>query len=282
MFSYWRRVRDVPARKIKYRAMRIIDDARICLIFFTRIPVSWPEDLPRTRITRAFQAAPIVGLTVGLIGALAYLLSFQFLNGSVYIAATFAVAAQLIATGAFHEDGFADFFDGLGGGTQKVAKLEIMRDSRIGTFGSAALFLSLLLKVLLIAEIADVWQAGLCMIIAGTLARVALVHFMTIVAPASEDGSSAEAGQPTRFEATTATIMGAVIAGVSVILAFQLGFVMPAIGAVVGAAFGAGVIGFVSKKYLGGQTGDALGASAIAAELGALVGLVALMPGMGA
>jgi adenosylcobinamide-GDP ribazoletransferase len=261
--------------------MRIIDDARICLIFFTRIPVSWPEDLPRARITRAFQAAPIVGLTTGLIGALVYFLAFQFLNGSVYIAATLAVASQLIATGAFHEDGFADFFDGLGGGTQKLAKLEIMRDSRIGTYGSAALFLALLLKVLLIAEVAQVWQAGLCMIISGTLARVALVHFMTIVPPAAEDGSSAEAGQPTKFEATTATVIGGIIAGVSVLLAFQLGFILPAIGAVAGAAIGAAAIGFISAKYLGGQTGDALGASAIAAELGALVGLVAMMPGMG-
>lgn len=261
--------------------MRIIDDARICLIFFTRIPVSWPEDLPRARITRAFQAAPIVGLTIGLIGALVYFAAFQFLNGSVYITATLAVAAQILATGAFHEDGFADFFDGLGGGQQKLAKLEIMRDSRIGTFGSAALFLALLLKILLIAEIATVWQTGLCMIIAGTLARVALVHFMTIVPPAAEDGSSAEAGQPTKFEATTATIMGGLIAGVSVLLAFQLGFVLPAIGAVVGATLGVGAIALVSKKYLGGQTGDALGASAIAAELGAYLGLVALMPGMG-
>jgi adenosylcobinamide-GDP ribazoletransferase len=261
--------------------MRLLDDARICLIFFTRIPVSWPEDLPRERITRAFQAAPVVGLAIGLIGALAYGLSFWVLGGSVHIAATIAVAAQLIATGAFHEDGFADFFDGIGGGQQKAAKLEIMRDSRIGTYGSAALFLALLLKVFLVSEIAQEWQTGLCLIIAGTLARVALVHFMALVKPAAEDGSSAEAGQPTTFEATTATIMGAVIAGFSVVLAFQLGFIMPAIGAVVGAALGAGAIALVSAKYLGGQTGDALGASAVAAELGALAGIVALMPGFG-
>jgi cobalamin synthase len=50
--------------------MRIIDDARICLIFFTRLPVTWPEDLPRERITRAFQAAPVAGLVTGIIGAL--------------------------------------------------------------------------------------------------------------------------------------------------------------------------------------------------------------------
>ena len=261
--------------------MRLLDDARICLIFFTRIPVSWPEDLPRERITRAFQAAPIVGLTTGLIGALVYALGFWVFNGSVHICATLAVAAQLIATGAFHEDGFADFFDGIGGGQTSEARLEIMRDSRIGTYGSAALLLALILKIFLVSEIAQVWQTGLCLIIAGTLARVALVHFMALVKPAAQDGSSAAAGQPTKFEATTATIIGGVIAGVSLVLAFQLGFILPALGAIAGAILGAGLIGVIAKKYLGGQTGDALGASAVAAELGALAGLVALMPATG-
>jgi adenosylcobinamide-GDP ribazoletransferase len=261
--------------------MRLVDDARICLIFFTRIPITWPEDLPRERITRAFQAAPIVGLATGLIGALVYALSFWAFNGSVHICATLAVAAQIMSTGAFHEDGFADFFDGVGGGQTSQARLEIMRDSRIGTYGSVALLLAIILKIFLVAEIAQVWQAGLCLIVSGTLARVALVHFMTMVKPAAQDGMSAEAGQPTKFEATTATIMGGVIAGVSLVLAFQLGFIMPAIGAVAGAGIGAGLIALLSKKHLGGQTGDALGASAVAAELGALAGLVALMPAMG-
>jgi adenosylcobinamide-GDP ribazoletransferase len=261
--------------------MRLIDDARICLIFFTRIPVSWPEDLPRERITRAFQAVPIVGLTIGLIGALAYWAAFSVFAGDLHISATVAVAAQVFATGAFHEDGFTDFFDGLGGGQTRSAKLEIMRDSRIGTYGSVALFFVLLLKIFILANIAQPLHVGLCLVIAGTLARVALVHVMTIIKPAAEDGASAEAGQPTRFEATTATIMGGVIAGVALVVAFQLGFIMPALGALGGAALGAAIIGFFAQKQLGGQTGDALGASAVAAELGALAGLMALMPPIG-
>jgi adenosylcobinamide-GDP ribazoletransferase len=261
--------------------MRLIDDARICLIFFTRIPVSWPEDLPRERITRAFQAVPIVGLVIGLIGALAYWGAFSAFAGDLHIAATIAVAAQVFATGAFHEDGFTDFFDGLGGGQTRAAKLEIMRDSRIGTYGSAALFLVLLLKIFLLSSIAHPLIVGLSLIISGTLARVALVHVMTLIKPAAEDGASAEAGQPTKFEATTATIMGAVIAGVCAIAAFQLAVIMPALGAVVGAGVGAAIVGFAASKQLGGQTGDALGASAVAAEIGALAGLVALMPAIG-
>jgi adenosylcobinamide-GDP ribazoletransferase len=261
--------------------MRLIDDARICLIFFTRLPVTWPEDLPRERITRAFQAVPIVGLTIGLIGALAYWLAFTAFAGDLHISATLAVAAQVFATGAFHEDGFTDFFDGLGGGQTRSAKLEIMRDSRIGTYGSAALFFALLLKIFFLANIAQPIYVGLCLIISGTLARVALVHVMTILKPAAEDGASAEAGQPTKFEATTATVMGGIIAGVALLAAFQLGVLMPALGAIGGAVVGAAMIGLIAHRQLGGQTGDALGASAIAAELGALGGLMALMPPIG-
>jgi len=261
--------------------MRIIDDARICLIFFTRLPVTWPEDLPRERITRAFQAAPVAGLVTGIIGALTYGLAMWLFNGSVHVAATLAVASQVVTTGAFHEDGFADFFDGVGGGKTVTERLAIMRDSRIGTFGGVALLLAIILKIFLVAEIATAWQAGLCLIISGTLARTALVHVMTLLKPATDDGISASAGQPTATEATTATIMGAVISGVCVILAFQLSLVGPAVGAVIGTVLGAGAIALTARKHLGGQTGDALGASAIAAELGALAGIVALIPGFG-
>ncbi|GIU67970.1 adenosylcobinamide-GDP ribazoletransferase [Candidatus Phycosocius spiralis] len=262
--------------------MRIIDDARICLIFFTRLPVTWPEDLPRERITRAFQAAPVVGLVTGFIGALAYGLGMWLFDGSVHIAATLAVAAQVLTTGVFHEDGFADFFDGIGGGKSISERLEIMRDSRIGTFGGTALLLALILKIFLIAEIAQSWQAGLCLIISGTMGRTALVHVMTLLRPASEDGISASAGQPTPSEATTATIIGATISGVAVLLAFQFSFIGPAFGTVLGTILGAGTIALAARKYLGGQTGDALGACATTAELGALAGLVALIPGFGA
>jgi adenosylcobinamide-GDP ribazoletransferase len=261
--------------------MRIIDDARICLIFFTRIPITWPEDLPRERITRAFKAAPIAGLVVGIIGALAYALAFWLFKGSVHLAATVAVAAQVLATGAFHEDGFADFWDGLGGGKTAGERIEIMRDSRIGTFGGLALLLATIMKIFLIAEIAQVTQVGLCLIVAGVFSRAALVQFMALVKPALGDGLSAEAGQPTGGEAATATLMGAVIGIVAMLLAFELSFGGPMVGALIGAVTGTLVIALVANRYLGGQNGDALGASAIAAELGGLIGIVALIPGFG-
>lgn len=261
--------------------MRLIDDARICLIFFTRLPVTWPEDLPRERITRAFQAAPIAGLVTGLIGAMTFGLAAWLFNGSVHLAATLAVASQVLTTGAFHEDGFADFFDGVGGGKTISERLAIMRDSRIGTFGGVALLLAIVLKIFLIAEIGVAWQAGMCLIISGTLARTALVHVMALLKPATDDGISASAGQPTTTEATTATILGGIISAVAVVFAFQWSLIGPVVGAIIGTVLGAGAIALTARKHLGGQTGDALGATAVAAELGALAGIVALMPAFG-
>lgn len=260
--------------------MKLIDDARICMIFFTRLPVTWPEDLPRERITRAFQAAPVVGLVTGLIGAVIYWLAFTVTGGSVYLAATLAVAAQILATGAFHEDGLADFFDGLGAATPE-ARLEVMRDSRLGTFGALALGLAVLLKVLLVAEIAIPWQAGLILIATGAISRAALVQVMARVAPAAADGQSAAAGQPTTLEAGAALVFGGAIAGAALVLGTGLGFILPALGGLAGTVLGAAAIAWVARRHLGGQTGDVLGAVAVTAELGALMGIVALLPAFG-
>lgn len=259
--------------------MRLIDDARICLIFFTRLPVRWREDLPRERITRAFRAAPFAGLAAGLAGAAAMLLAGLMTGNSPYISAVAGVAVQLLVTGAFHEDGWADFFDGVGGGRTAVEKLDIMRDSRIGTYGASALVLALLMKVLLLGELLP-WQGALALIASGVLSRAALVQVMASVKPADGDGLSAEAGQPTALEASTALTIGAAIAAPVILLAGGLGGILAMAGAAAGAAAGAFAIAWTARRQLGGQTGDALGATAVAAELGALAGLVMLLDPM--
>ena len=97
-------------------------------------------------LARAAWAFPIAGLVVGLIGAIVYALAHRIGLPS-WTAAALAVAATLLATGCLHEDGLADTADGFGGGKTREQKLEIMRDSRIGTYGVCALALSLLLRV---------------------------------------------------------------------------------------------------------------------------------------
>jgi adenosylcobinamide-GDP ribazoletransferase len=254
--------------------MSFLDDVRICLIFFTRLPGSWQGDLPRARITQAFGAAPVVGLVIGLIGWLAYLLASLWGMDPIP-AAIVAVGAQVIATGAFHEDGFTDAFDGFGGGKTREEKLAILRDSRIGTFGAAALFLALMLKVALIAEIGAFGSVFAALIAGGVLGRAALVTVMRGLPPAADDGMSAEAGQPSAGAMMLA--IGLAI-GLTVVafLVGDLGATIPGVVfAIVGATLAALAVALIAARQIGGQTGDVLGAVAVAAELGVLAALAA-------
>lgn len=231
--------------------------------FFTRLPGGLHTE-SRAALTSAFRAAPVVGAVVGLVGGGVY--AGASLALPALVAGLLAVAAQLLATGAFHEDGWADFWDGLGGASREK-RLAIMRDSRVGTFGAAALILALGLKAALIAEEPAV-TGCLILIITGALARAALVVLMKALSPAREDGLSAEAGAPSRGALVIALLTG-------LAPAFLLGPLAAAVlitGAIVGTVF----VGAVAKRHYGGQTGDVLGASAIAAELVALLLYVAI------
>ena len=95
---------------------------------------------------------------------------------------------QILATGALHEDGLADAADGLGGGTTFARKLEIMRDSRIGTYGAAALFLSLIVRTAAIAALGPPRVVLTAMIVAGVLGRSAMIVPPLVLPPARADG----------------------------------------------------------------------------------------------
>jgi adenosylcobinamide-GDP ribazoletransferase len=130
------------------RPSRLLAEVRLLLMaiqYFTRVPMpKWvghsAEHLSGT--ARYFTA---VGLLVGGIGALVLWATSLVLPGPLPV--ILSTAATVLLTGAFHEDGLADTFDGLGGGATRERALEIMKDSRIGTFGAAALVLTLLIKV---------------------------------------------------------------------------------------------------------------------------------------
>ncbi|HEY0685528.1 MAG TPA: adenosylcobinamide-GDP ribazoletransferase [Steroidobacter sp.] len=126
----------------------LLTELRLLLVaiqYFTRVPMpSWvghsAEDLNGT--ARYFTA---VGIFVGAVGALVLWATSLILPGPLPV--ILSTAATIFLTGAFHEDGLADTFDGLGGGATRERALEIMKDSRIGTFGVAALVLTVLIKV---------------------------------------------------------------------------------------------------------------------------------------
>src|SRR5262249_8933002 len=110
-------------------------------------------------------------------------------------------------TGLMHEDGLADTADGLGGKTREK-RLDIMRDSRIGTFGACALAISLLLRWSAIADIADPRFVLLALVSSHVAARAALPAFMRFVPPARSDGLSSGAGRPPSSSVVAGLLLG--------------------------------------------------------------------------
>ena len=110
-------------------------------------------------------------------------------------AAALAVAATVAVTGALHEDGLADVADGFGGGATRERKLEIMRDSRIGTYGVCALILSFILRISALTNLGDPALVTAVLVAAHAAARAPIPAFMRLVPAARTDGLSADAGR---------------------------------------------------------------------------------------
>jgi adenosylcobinamide-GDP ribazoletransferase len=187
----------------------------------------------------------------------------------VFVSATLAVASLVVVTGAMAEDGLADAADGLFGGTTPARRLEIMKDSRHGSYGVAALCLFLVLRVAALGSIASAspLAAGSVWLAAMLLARSGALWLGVSLAPARSDGLSASAGQVPApafllggaFALVLGFILGAPPAGV---LGFVLALVLGA-----GVAFGWQNL---CQKLVGGQTGDLIGALQALLEIAAL------------
>lgn len=252
---------------------RLLDDLTLCLIFFTRLPVRWRGELPQGRITQALGISPVVGALVGgLVGGVYAALEIAGL--APIACAAIAVACGLALTGAFHEDGLADTFDGLGGGMTPERKLEIMRDSRIGSYGASALVMALLIKTALIVALDDPRTVPITLAAAGALAKSVSVVVMHWTTPVRADGRSAEAGRPGWLETTTAAVLGlsfATAAGVALNAPF-------AIVTAVAAAAAAGIaVRTLAMRHVGGQTGDILGTVQQASELAVLLAFALML-----
>ena len=181
------------------------------------------------------------------------------------LAAGIAVAVQILFTGALHEDGLADVADGFGGGRDKAKKLEIMRDSRLGTYGAIALILVLGLRWASIASLPQALAAA-GLITATVLARFAIVIILTILPAARSDGFGRVVADPP-------------LAAVGVAAAFALvtaALLLPpfaAVAAIVVTAAVSVIFIWLAKRNIGGYTGDVLGAGALVAEVAVLITL---------
>jgi adenosylcobinamide-GDP ribazoletransferase len=227
-------------------------DLKASLQFLTRLPMGRAAPTAGADIAHAAWAFPLAGIVVGLIGAIAYALAHK-LGLPAWLAAALAVAATLATTGCLHEDGLADTADGFGGGDSHERKLEIMRDSRIGTYGVCALILSMLLRVATLASFTSPAAAAWALVAAHGAARATLPLFMFLVPPARRDGLAYAAGRPSSERVITASVLGILI------LAIGLG---PAhgIAALVFLLVVVALMAWLSVVQIEGQTGDVLGA----------------------
>ncbi|WP_314945023.1 adenosylcobinamide-GDP ribazoletransferase [Bradyrhizobium cosmicum] len=230
----------------------VIADLRMAATFVTILPLASSKPAADGAVTRATWALPVAGLLVGLAGALVYKIASRF-GLTANLAALLALTATALITGALHEDGLADTADGLGGGRTRERKLEIMRDSRIGTYGVCALILSFGLRWSALTAIADPWLVALALCAAHTAARAGVPAFMSLVPPARPDGLSATAGSPPGRSVAIAFALG------TLALALALGPGKALVGLILLSLAGL-LLAQLAIRQIGGQTGDILGA----------------------
>ncbi len=244
-----------------------LHDLPAALGLLTRLPVPVDGDRAMARGAAAAWAYPLAGALIGALAGTVWA-SATGLGLPPPIAAGLAVAALVIATGALHEDGLADTADGLWGGWTRDRRLEIMRDSRVGSYGVVALVLSLGLRAGALASLSPD-MALPALIVGGAASRAAMVALWSVVPPARRDGLSVRTGQPGRATAGLALALGT---GIAVL-------VLGPLGTIAGACSlgGAALVGAVAWAKIGGQTGDILGAAQQLAEIAALLAVVALL-----
>lgn len=234
--------------------------------FFTRIPVS--DRIPHSDalLNHAARYFPAVGLLVGLVSAIVFGISLLVLPKSISVLV--AMAASIYLTGAFHEDGLTDMTDGLGGGWEKHRILEIMKDSRVGSYGVIAIFLALALKYACLDEAPTAW-VPILLITGHAFSRYCSVLIMAGMHYVREDALSKAKPLATQLSGKALTV--ATLFGLLPLLWLPLNTML--IG-IVFALIATIWLGRKLQKWLGGYTGDCLGAaqqlSEVAFYLGAL------------
>ena len=237
--------------------------------FFTRIPVSNRIPHSAEGLNDATRYFPAVGILVGLCSAAAYSISTLILPQMVCV--LIAMATSVYITGAFHEDGLSDMADGLGGGWEKLRILEIMKDSRVGNYGVMAITFALLSKFVLLSNFSTGW-IPLLLIAGHSFSRYCAVLIMAGMNYVREDASSK--AKPLARQLSRNSLLVASGFGITPLL------LLPISATLTGAALAllATVwLGRKLQKWLGGYTGDCLGATQQISELAFYLGALAII-----
>jgi adenosylcobinamide-GDP ribazoletransferase len=245
------------------RELRIFFTA---LMFYSRLPVPKGIDHSETLLAAATKYFPLVGWIVGGISAALFWLCHQVLPIEVSVIGS--MICSVAVTGALHEDGLADACDGFGGGWTRQKILDIMKDSRTGSFGVVGIVLTLLLKTALLIHIPVAWLP-FSFIAAHALSRWCSTLMIAFGTYARPDESSKI--KPVARKMRPGQVMVASVFGVLPLVLFQTGLII-------------GILPFLwlitfllyryFKKWIGGYTGDCLGAVQQITELAFYLGLL--------
>jgi adenosylcobinamide-GDP ribazoletransferase len=240
-------------------------EIQLAFSFLTILPVIDQRPASEETVAASFAWFPIVGFLIGL--ALAgedWILAHFFAQ---VIRSVLIIMSLTIVTGGVHLDGLADTADALGAGRERERALEILRDSRVGTFGASAIFFDLTLKILALSTLAG-HRRYAALILAPMIARWA----MLLVARglpylrAAGSGSTLLSGK----------VSGARTAGVAIftiVVMLMLGAIRPvALATVVAIAIVFAMRSFY-RRWLGGVTGDLIGACGELVEIAALLAM---------
>lgn len=222
---------------------------RVAVQLLTRFPVRL-SDVDDQDLRAAIAFYPLVGLLVAAVGVGVRAATAPLVGSAP--AAVLAVTAMVLSTGAFHEDGLADTADGLWGGWTPERRIEIMRDSRIGAYGAAALVLSLAFRITLLAPL-DLVTFARAVVAGHVLGRTAGVLLAATLRPVSDQGLGAKViGPAGRWTGIAVALASVVVAAVTA----REWLLLPLLATVIAV----GAMRRLARLRLGGLTGDTLGA----------------------
>ncbi|MEM6775973.1 MAG: adenosylcobinamide-GDP ribazoletransferase [Pseudomonadota bacterium] len=241
----------------------------LALQFLTRLPIDVGQHYSPELFARSVRFYPLAGAVIGTLGALIYVLCSTVFPHAVAVVCS--LVGLLLITGAFHEDGLADCFDGLGGGADRATKLHIMRDSRLGTYGTLALISTLALRASVLISFPESLVAW-ALILGHSLSRLSAVFVIHGSSYARDEGT----GKPVAHALDGASFSFAIASGGILLLLGTIAAGLPAlVSATLGLVLGHVVLRRWIEGQLGGYTGDTLGAIQQVSELGFLLGWLA-------
>lgn len=247
-------------------------ECALALQFLSRLPVGPLVRYSPERWAHIPRWFGLVGLMLGLLAAALLWASTQILPQTVAVLLTLGI--MIVMTGALHEDGLADAADGMGGGRTSDRALEIMRDSRIGSYGVLALIMAVTLQAACLAVMPLPWAMG-ALVLAHAFSR-------SVMALALGQGRYLRArGAGTGLDRPLGMLGLALVSG-AIVSAMVIGFMLtiPLLAMVLAIFISGGAGAFwlhITRRKLAGDTGDTLGAAQVIAATTCLIGVAAWM-----